>query len=38
MFTLPLQKKSYVDNSKHLEANTQAVEALGTHLAKNIFF
>ena len=24
-------KKSYVDNGKHLEANIQAMEALGTH-------
>ena len=34
MFTLSLQKKSYIDNGKHRKANTQAMEALRHTLVK----
>ena len=35
---LATTKKSYLDNDKHIEANTQALHALRrTHLVKNIF-
>jgi len=30
-------KKSYLDNDKHIEADAQALEALGAHLVKIIF-
>ena len=35
MFILPLQKKSYLGNSKHKEANAQALEALRSTLSKD---
>ena len=34
---LAATKKSYLDNSNHIEANSQALVALETHLAKIIF-
>ena len=34
---LAATKKSYLGNSKHIEANAQALMALETHLAKNIY-
>ena len=34
---LATTKKTYLCNHKYLEANTQALEHLGTHLAKSIF-
>jgi len=37
MFYLATTKKSYVDNSKHLEANTQVMEALRRTLGKEHF-
>ena len=34
---LATTKKSYLGNDKYIEANAQALVALGTHLAKIIF-
>ena len=33
---LAITKESYLSNSKHIEANALALEALRNHLAKNI--
>ena len=37
MFTLPLSKKSYLDNDKHIEANAQALATLSHTLSKDQF-
>ena len=34
---LATTKKSYLDNNKNIEANAQALEALGALLTKNIY-